>query len=233
MTIRAPEAVAAEFLRKALADDALAVPKLETMARSAGLLGERQRISNAKPFRKAKSALGIESVRDGFGAGGSWLWKLPRDQEVSVALPRETSAGSSIKRRPVRAERNVPLDWVEGVDSLQYDRPVAGVPRHRWRQFVDDCTNFLSSQQAERAAQLGWDVWVLFGCCRDRPLVHRDGIGLLWAVNGGRVIEIHRDWAGIEFAPTGSQRIFDRRQVLAGDIAVPWIELDRRPREHR
>jgi hypothetical protein len=22
----------------------------------------------------------------------------------------------------------------------------------------------------------------------------------------------------------GSQRIFDRRQVLAGDIAVPWIE---------
>ena len=43
MTIRAPEAVAAEFLRMALADDALAVPKLETMARAAGLLGERQR----------------------------------------------------------------------------------------------------------------------------------------------------------------------------------------------
>ena len=113
MTIRAPEAVAAEFLRKALADDALAVPKLETMAHAAGLLGERQRISNAKPFRKAKRALGIESIRDGFGAGGGWLWKLPRDQEASVVLSREASAGSSIKRQPVRAERNVPLDWVE------------------------------------------------------------------------------------------------------------------------
>ena len=233
MTIRAPEAVAAEFLRKALADDALAVPKLETMAHAAGLLGERQRISNAKPFRKAKRALGIESIRDGFGAGGGWLWKLPRDQEASVVLSREASAGSSIKRQPVRAERNVPLDWVEGVGRLQYCRPMTGIPQHRWRQFIDDCNNFLSSKQAERAAQLGWDAQALFGCCRDRPLVHRDGIGLLWAVNGGRVVEIHREWAGIELVGNGSQRIFDRRQVLAGDIAVPWIELDRRPREHR
>jgi hypothetical protein len=24
--------------------------------------------------------------------------------------------------------------------------------------------------------------------------VHRDGIGLLWEVNGGRVVEVHRDW---------------------------------------
>jgi hypothetical protein len=109
MTIRAPEAVAAEFLRKTLADDALAVSKLETMARSAGLLGERQRISNAKPFRKAKSALGIESIRDGFGAGGGWLWKLPCDREASAALSRVASAAWSIKRQPVRAERNVHL----------------------------------------------------------------------------------------------------------------------------
>jgi hypothetical protein len=54
----------------------------------------------------------------------------------------------------------------------------------------------LNSKWAERAAQLGWEAWVLFGCCRDRPLVHRDGIGLLWEVNGGRVVEVHRDWAG-------------------------------------
>jgi hypothetical protein len=78
MIDRTIDSVVAEFLRDALAVDALAVPKLEVMARAAGLLGERQRISNAKPFRKAKSALDIQSVRDGFGAGGGWLWKLPR-----------------------------------------------------------------------------------------------------------------------------------------------------------
>jgi hypothetical protein len=98
---------------------------------------------------------------------------------------------------------------------------MTGIPQHRWRQFVDDCNNFLSSKQAERAAQLGWDARVLFGCCRDRPLVHRDGIGLLWAVNGGRVAEIHRDWAGIELAPNGSQRVFDRRRAVVANVALP------------
>ena len=65
------------------------------------------------------------------------------------------------------------------------------------------------------------------------PLTPCAGTGLLWATNGGRVVEIHRDWASIELAGNGSQRIFDRRRVLAGDTALSWIEQDRRPREHR
>jgi hypothetical protein len=106
-----------------------------------------------------------------------------------------------------------------------------GIPQHRWRQLIDDCDNFLNSKLAERAAQLGWDAWALFGCrCHSSG---GPGTGLLWAVNGGRVVEIHRDWAGIELAANGSQRVFDRRRVLAGDTILPWIEQDRRPREHR
>jgi hypothetical protein len=151
--------------------------------------------------------------------------------EASTALSREAPAASPIKRQPVRAEGRVPLDWVEGVERLQYHRPMIGVPQHRWRQFIDDCTGFVNSKQAERAAQLGWDAWALFGCRRDRP--GDLGAGLLWAVNGGRVMEIHRDWALIELAGNGSQHVFDRRRVLAGDTALPWIEQDRRPREHR
>jgi hypothetical protein len=87
----------------------------------------------------------------------------------SASSSREASDASSIKRQPARAERRVPLNWVEGVDRLQYHRPMTGVPHHRWRQFIDDCTKFLNSKWAERAAQLGWEAWVLFGCCRDRP----------------------------------------------------------------
>src|SRR6516165_4130342 len=63
------------FLKGALADAAVGVPKLEVMAREVGLLGERQHITNAKQFRQAKGALGIQSVRNGFGPGGGWLWK--------------------------------------------------------------------------------------------------------------------------------------------------------------
>ena len=86
MTIRAREAVVAEFLRKALADEALAVPKLDAMARAAGLLGEGQSITQDKVFRRAKRSLGIRSIRDGFGAGGRWAWELPPSSNVSATI---------------------------------------------------------------------------------------------------------------------------------------------------
>jgi hypothetical protein len=71
MTRRSNHAdVVAEFLRKGLAGGALGVPELEATARAAGLLGEHQRIAHAKSFKKAKKALGIQSVRRGFGADG-------------------------------------------------------------------------------------------------------------------------------------------------------------------
>jgi hypothetical protein len=38
--------------------------------------------------------------------------------------------------------------------------PPNDVPRHRWRQFVDDCKSFLTSPEnlPVRAARLGWDA---------------------------------------------------------------------------
>jgi hypothetical protein len=86
MTIRTRVAVAAEFLRNALAGEALAVPKLDAMAHAAGLLGERQHITQAKLFRRAKDALGIRSVREGFGAGGRWAWELPSSSDAPARI---------------------------------------------------------------------------------------------------------------------------------------------------
>jgi hypothetical protein len=96
------EGVAAEFLRDVLAGRALGVPKLEAMARTAGLLGEGQRITHAKVFKKAKKSLGIRSVRNGFGDAGEWLWQL------------ESANGSRrvFERRRVDAG-NVTLPWIE------------------------------------------------------------------------------------------------------------------------
>jgi hypothetical protein len=91
-------------------------------------------------------------ARAGFGARSRWLWQLPRhreDQEQDTA-----------------PQPRLPIDWVEGVDSLDPDRPPDAVPRHRWRQFVEDCKTFLNSPDslAGRAARLGWDAKALFGC---------------------------------------------------------------------
>jgi hypothetical protein len=38
----------------------------------------------------------------------------------------------------------------------------------------------------------------LFGCAHRRPLDYSGSAGLLWAVNGGRLVELYRDWAVID-----------------------------------
>src|SRR6516162_5969992 len=150
MTIWAREAGVTDFLRKALADEALGVAKLDALARAAGLLGEHQHITQAKLFRRAKDALGIRSVREGFGKGGGWSWELPPGSYVSAIISARQEP--STPREPV-----VPREWIEGVARLQQDRPPADVPRHQWHQLVEGCHAFLRSEAlVHRAAQLGW-----------------------------------------------------------------------------
>jgi hypothetical protein len=205
------------FLRKSLAGGAQDVLTLEAMARTKGLLGDRQHITHARPFKRGKHSLGIRSVRAGFGTNGGWRWELPCDRDGA-------STASPITRQPVRAERRIPVDWVEGVARLDDYRPPSDVPRHRWRQFVSDCHSFLNSSEnwAERAAELGWDARALFGCHRNYPLMHLGSAGLLWAINGGKLLELHRDWAVIELPVNRSQRTFSRRDVPAGKVVLPW-----------
>jgi hypothetical protein len=162
------------FLRKSLAKAVQDVLTLEAMARTEGLLGERQRITHAKAFKEAKHFLRIRSVRAGLGRGGGWRWQLPRDRD-------RASAACPITHPPPRAERRIPVNWIKGVARLSYDRPPNDVPRHRWRQFVTDCHSFLNSSEnwAERAAELGWNARALFGCHRNYPLMHLGSAGLL------------------------------------------------------
>src|SRR6476660_10576551 len=104
MRPRGPEAAI-----DALAGNEMGVPKLEAMARSAGLLGENQRITNAKLFRAAKKTLGITSRRAGFGARSHWLWQLPRESKTSLKP-------ESVPERRATPEPRVPIPivWVEG-----------------------------------------------------------------------------------------------------------------------
>jgi hypothetical protein len=202
-------------LRAALAERAHSVTELEASARAAGLLAEGQSITTTKVFKRAKKSLDITSRRTGFGARSQWRWQLPRQSEGSL----KTDSGTARERRGP-----IPIDWVQGVACLHPDRPPNDVPRLRWRQFVGDCKNFLSSSEnwANRAAGLGWDAMALFGCAPKRPLDYLGRAGLLWAINGGKLLELHRDWAVIDVPVRGSQRIFYRRNVDAAKITLPW-----------
>jgi len=79
------------FLQTALASGMANVPELEILARAAGLLGEHQRISQSKQFKRAKITLGIQSVRQGFGPAGGWAWVLPppANAPASETKPKE------------------------------------------------------------------------------------------------------------------------------------------------
>src|SRR3984893_9820538 len=236
MPSRRSDVLVTEFLRDSLAGGALGVTQLEVMARAVRLLGERQRIAHAKVFKRAKKFLGIKSVRNGFGDGGEWLWRLERRPASPISKPVsiEDTYAEALDPEEVPADvraRRIPSSWIDGVARLDHHRPLTDIPPHRWRQFLSDCNNFLTAGEnwAGRAAELGWNAATLFGCRRARPLDHPGGAGLLWAINGGRLVELHRDWAVIELAANGSRRVFERRRVDAGNVTLPWIERGRRP----
>jgi putative DNA primase/helicase len=69
-----------EFLRDVLGDGPASVEAIEQQARSAGLLREKQRVNESKPFRSAKDALGIVSLKEGFQGG--FTWALPASAQA-------------------------------------------------------------------------------------------------------------------------------------------------------
>ncbi len=243
MAERVGPAAITDFLNRVLAGGALAVAELEAKARAAGLLGERQQIQHAKAFKKAKKSLGIRSVRDGFGVGGKWAWLLP-PQSVPLATDSrsnpEVDVDGHARPDPVANAPDglppelegcrLPQQWANGVARLDHDRAPADVPLIRWRQFLGDCYTFLNSSEnwPERAAMLGWDALALFGCHRARPLDHLGHAGLLWPVNGGRLVELHRDWAVIERSAGKSRHVYHRRTVHAANVTLPWVGLRQR-----
>jgi hypothetical protein len=218
-----------EFLRHALSERPVPVSRIETAAREAGLLGEGQRLTHAKLFKRAKAVLGIRSKRIGFGADGDWFWQLPRLTDSSSAphdalvapnlgsscdagpQPYETAAGE-VRYQPdddLRTLGNqdrsgvMVTAWGARVEGLDYHRPPAGNRPHRWRLFIDDCWAFLDpvTGLGQRAAKLRWDTFDLFGCHPVHPLLYLGSAGLLWPVNGGKVVEVHTSWANLGLRP--------------------------------
>jgi len=235
---RAHKAAAVDdFLQRALGGGALDVTQLEAMARAAGLLGKRQQIQHAKAFKKAKRSLGIRSIRDGFGSMGKWAWLLPAKpvKPAKKEVDCTKDANTCEQARSVFASLNglppellsgrIPPRWVHGIARLENHQAPREVPAHRWRQFINDCHTFLLAEEnwAERAAGHGWNDLELFGCCR-RPLERLGNAGLLWAINGGKVVELHRDWAVIERASDRSRHVHQRERPKA-NITLPWIGL--------
>jgi hypothetical protein len=137
-SIRPPNAIT-DFLYRALAGGALGVEELEIKARATGLLGERQQIQHAKAFKKAKKALGIRSIRAGFGSSGKWAWLMPPQTATEIDRVAnahlDTNEQTSLSdaelsgQRVVASEsRSIVHEWIEGVQRLDYVRSPTAIP---------------------------------------------------------------------------------------------------------
>jgi hypothetical protein len=121
----------------------------------------------------------------------------------------------------VEYDAGTPRAWAEGFARLDPDKPPGDVPARRWLRFINDCGRFLDGGWPAHAAALGWGPLDLFGCDRERPYARLDHQGLPWLVNGGSVVELHRDRAIIETAG-GARQSYRRRPVEVGRVVLAW-----------
>jgi hypothetical protein len=120
----------------------------------------------------------------------------------------------------VELDGAIPREWAEGFARLDPERPPGDVPQRRWRRFVDDVGLFLDSRLCAATAALGWGPFELFGCDRDRPFARIDQAGLLWLLNGDRLVALSENTATIE-TRTSARHTWRRKPGAAGRV-LAW-----------
>jgi hypothetical protein len=123
----------------------------------------------------------------------------------------------------IEYDGGAPLEWAEALARLDPASPPGDVPPKRWVQFIDDCGRFIDNRWDQRAAELGWTPFDLFGCDRSKPFARIDRCGLLWLLDGRQLRALSAETAVIENA-SGFSLTFYRRpqetgQVLAWEFA--------------
>ena len=131
-----------------------------------------------------------------------------RDGARPVANPNSSSAN------------NPPQSWIEGVAKLDAERVPGDVPPRRWRQFIYDAARFLDGGFAAQAAALDWDALDLFGCDQIRPFARIDNAGLVWLLNGDRLVALTERSARIE-AKSGATLTCYRKPGETGRV-LAW-----------
>jgi putative DNA primase/helicase len=95
--------LATEFLQTVLADGPIDALDIQAEAITAGLLKPDQPIGQAKPFRDARTALGVVTHREGFGPGAKYRWALP-----SAPWVPSTTMDAPSKERGIHGSKGHP-----------------------------------------------------------------------------------------------------------------------------
>jgi hypothetical protein len=153
-----------------------------------------------------------------------------RQSQENNATQPDASEQSSIRFEEraaiIEYDSGVPRTWAEALAQLDPFNPPADVPLARWQQFIDDCGHFLDLGWANRAEAFGWEPLELFGCDRERPLARYDHMGLLWIIQGRKLVALTARTATIDTL-TGSLQIYRRVPIGTDRIVLAWELLSR------
>ena len=114
-----------------------------------------------------------------------------------------------------------PRTWAEALARLDPNSPPHDVPLDRWQRFIEDCESFRRLGWANLAEAFGWEPLELFGCDRERPLARYDHMGLLWFIQGRRLVALRADSATIDTL-TGSLQTYPRMPLGSDRIVLAW-----------
>jgi hypothetical protein len=114
-----------------------------------------------------------------------------------------------------------PRVWAEALARLDANRPPSEISSKRCLQFIDDCGQFLDGDWADRAEELGWGPLELFGCDRVKPYARFDRAGLLWLLNGGKLVALTAVTATIE-TTGGARQTYRRCPIEVAAVAPAW-----------
>ena len=98
--------------------------------------------------------------------------------------------------------------------------PPASIPEARWLQVLNDAGLFLDGWAAKMAV-FGWSTLEVFGVHPRRPEARLDTRGLVWALQGRKVLAASADSVVIETENGNRQSIYR----CVGTEAVPFWEL--------
>ena len=179
----------------------------DTLAALAGLASVEERAHNLT--RSCTSRPASTSAAFAGLAGSKRQTEFQgRDGARPVTNPNSSSAN------------NPPQSWIEGVAKLDAERVPGDVPPRRWRQFIYDAARFLDGGFAAQAAALDWDALDLFGCDQIRPFARIDNAGLVWLLNGDRLVALTERSARIE-AKSGATLTCYRKPGETGRV-LAW-----------
>jgi hypothetical protein len=188
---------------------------------------EREARTEGTPAKVAKVAKIAE--RSGTGAetlAGLATLAAPLPRSENCELTPEPWTDAHDERAAIAEyDGGAPRAWAEGFARLDPSRPPADVPAKRWLRFIDDCGRFLDGRWPAKAADFGWGPLDLFGCDRERPFARIDHLGLLWLIDGRKLVALTKDTATVQSA-TGTHQTHYRRPVQVGRVVLAWDLTD-------